>query len=163
MICGIHHVAVVTPDADRLSSFYCKLFGFEIAYDGGWQQGSTTIDAMMALRGSAARVMMLRSGTAFVEIFQFSSPEQPARAQPGGSADYGYTHFCVSVVDITAEYLRLSGLGMVFHAPPAAMGGGLTAAYGRDPDGNIIELLEIADENFAFHSSRRFLRDQAGS
>ena len=61
----------------------------------------------------------------------------------------GYTHFALDVVDIDAEYQRLSENGMTFHAPPPSreeMGGSaLRAIYGRDPDGNIIELQEIVD------------------
>jgi hypothetical protein len=33
---------------------------------------------------------------------------------------------------------------MVFHCPPQTMGN-VSATYGRDPDGNIVELLEVKD------------------
>jgi hypothetical protein len=33
---------------------------------------------------------------------------------------------------------------MTFHAPPQAQDGGFVT-YGRDPDGNIVELLEFGD------------------
>jgi hypothetical protein len=48
------------------------------------------------------------------------------------------------VVDVDAEYERLKAAGMTFHCPPQGMSG-IRATYGRDPDGNVIELLEIAD------------------
>jgi hypothetical protein len=49
------------------------------------------------------------------------------------------------VTDIDAEYERLKAAGMVFHCPPQAAGKGFRATYGRDPDGNVVELLEVKD------------------
>ena len=41
---------------------------------------------------------------------------------------------------------------MRFHVPPPAaadMGGQIRATYGRDPDGNVVELQEILDPNYS--------------
>ena len=48
--------------------------------------------------------------------------------------------------DIQAEYERLSAAGMRFHCPPLDMGA-VKATYGRDPDGNVVELQEILTED----------------
>ncbi|HJP36347.1 MAG TPA: VOC family protein, partial [Gammaproteobacteria bacterium] len=58
--------------------------------------------------------------------------------------DHGITHLCLQVSDIDAEYERLKAAGMVFHCPPQAVGDAIHATYGRDPDGNVVELLEIS-------------------
>ena len=34
---------------------------------------------------------------------------------------------------------------MIFHCPPQEVEGGIRATYGRDPDGNVVELLEVRD------------------
>ena len=44
--------------------------------------------------------------------------------------------------DIDAEYERLQAAGMLFHCPPVDYGT-VKTTYGRDPDGNVIELQEI--------------------
>lgn len=55
-------------------------------------------------------------------------------------------HLCLEVVDIAAEYERLRTAGMSFHAPPPEVASnGLKAVYARDPEGNVIELLEFTD------------------
>lgn len=154
---GVHHIGISTPDIARLSAFYQRCFGFEIAYESAWDEGVPAIDRMMGLERCAARVMMLRADTLFIELFEFSKPRQPGGELRRSPAERGYTHFCIQLRDIDAEYERLRGLGMTFHAPPALMAPGLKAAYGRDPDGNIIELLEISDPDFAFHFSQRHL------
>ena len=52
--------------------------------------------------------------------------------------------------DIDEEHKRLSEAGMRFHCPPIDAGKGLRATYGRDPDGNVVELLEVLDANGPF-------------
>ena len=55
------------------------------------------------------------------------------------------------VKDIDVEYERLVNAGVKFHTPPPKsdqLGGGkIRATYGRDPDGNVIELQEVLDPN----------------
>ena len=145
MIRGVHHVAVSTPDLDRLVAFYTDLFGFEVVMRTQWRD-RPLIDEILGLRDSAARQAMLKSGNAYLEIFEYHSPA-PRPGDPDRPVnDHGYTHFCVDVTDIDAEYERLSAAGMRFHCPPPQLGAGaVRATYGRDPDGNVVELQEIVD------------------
>lgn len=57
-------------------------------------------------------------------------------------ADHGLTHFGIWVTDIDAVHARLSEAGIRFHSPVIDFPGGMRATYGRDPDGNVFELLE---------------------
>ena len=153
MIRGIHHVGISTPDLDRLASFYTDVMGFEVVMTSQWRDREI-VDRMIGLRDSAARQVMLRAGNAYLELFEYESPS-PRPADPDRNpASHGYTHFCIDVVDIDAEYERLSQNGMTFHAPPpslAELGAArLRAIYARDPDGNIVELQEILDPTLPF-------------
>lgn len=155
MIRGIHHVALATSDIERLSNFYQDAFGFEVVYEGGWPRGSTMIDTIVGLRDSSARQVMMKAGNAHIEIFEYQTPAgQPVNPDRPPS-DHGYTHFCVDVTDIDAEYERLKGLGMTFNCPPPSRedlgGGAIRATYGRDPEGNIIEIQEILDPAHEFY------------
>ncbi len=47
------------------------------------------------------------------------------------------------MTDLDAEYERLKAAGMRFHCPPQAIGIDVRTTYGRDPDGNVIELQEV--------------------
>jgi hypothetical protein len=42
----------------------------------------------------------------------------------------------------TADIQRLKAAGMRFHCPPQYLAGLCGATYGRDPDGNIVELMQ---------------------
>lgn len=142
MIKGIHHASITTADIGRLTRFYCDLLGFEIALEYAWDAGNAAADAIYDLRDTAVKMVMLRTGNACLELFEFDSPV----GKPGDPRrpvnDQGYTHICMHVTDIDAEYERLKAAGMLFHCPPQRMPGLCAATYGRDPDGNIVELME---------------------
>ena len=153
MIRGIHHVGLSTPDLDRLVAFYRDVMGFEVVMNTQWRDREI-IDRMVGLSGSAARQVMVKAGNAFLELFEYESPVPRLATPDRNPADHGYTHICIDVVDIDAEYERLSANGMTFHAPPPSAGelghSRLRAIYGRDPDGNIVELQEILDRAVPF-------------
>ena len=142
MLLGFHHAAISTPDLDRFVEFYCGVLGCEVAWTFGWEAGSPAADAVTGLEDSAARAAMLRLGDSFLEVFEFSSPTPAAPAGDRPVNAYGITHVCLQVRDIHSEYARLQQAGMRFHCPPQAQDTGFVT-YGRDPDGNVVELLEF--------------------
>ena len=148
MIRGIHHVTVHVRDLERMARFYIEAFGFQdMNFAGGWEN-SPEIDYIVDVPGSAARSLMLSAGNCYLELFQYSQPAPDDAAQPLQPYQHGYTHFCVDVTDIEAEVERLRGVGMTFDRPqgpgkPVDVGI-VKAIYGRDPEGNLIELQETA-------------------
>lgn len=146
MIRGIHHVAIHTANFDNMVRFYRDAFGFEpIGPEIKWKD-SAVVDNIIGVRGSAARVLMLKAGTCFLEMFEYSAPEG-RDAPPLRPHDRGYTHFCVDVTDIAAEFKRLQGLGMTFMNHEPVHVGEIKAVYGTDLDGNLIEIQEVAPQN----------------
>ena len=145
MIRGIHHTAISTSDFQRALGFYRDLLGFEVVFEFAWPKGTEPADQITGLDGSAAKAAMLRAGNAFIELFEYEAP-RPASGDPTRPVcDHGITHIALDVRDIQAEYERLSAAGMRFHCPPLDMGA-VKATYGRDPDGNVVELQEILTE-----------------
>ena len=142
MIRGFHHVAINTADFDRMADFYRRAFGFEELPGGFAWAGDPHFDRTVGVPGSAGRVAMLRAGPCFLELFEYSAPP-PREGPPLRPNDRGYTHFCVLVEDIAAEVTRLKGEGMTFVAETASSEGGMACLYGADPDGNVIELLQL--------------------
>jgi catechol 2,3-dioxygenase-like lactoylglutathione lyase family enzyme len=129
---------------ERALAFYRDLLGFEIVYSSAWEIGTQGADRITGLKDSAARVVIVKAGNAFIELFQYSSPTPRLGDQMRPVCDHGITHICLDVADVDAEYARLHAAGMVFHCPPQG-NGALRATYGRDPDGNVVELLEVKD------------------
>jgi len=151
MIRGIHHVAISTPNLQRIVDFYTNVIGAEQVYDGGWEAGSDVIDTIVGLKKSHAKQAMLRLGNAYLEFFEYVTPAGKPKDPAYGVNDHGYTHFCLDVQDIDAEYQRLLAAGVAFNCPPPDFpGGAIRATYGRDPDGNVIELQQISDPGHDF-------------
>lgn len=138
---SVNHVAISTPDVDRLAAFYRDAFGFTESFQYVWNKGDRVIDTIMGLPDSAGRAVMLELGLMSLELFQFSDPVPRAGNPERPVCDHGITHVCFKVDDVQSEYARLQSAGMAFHSPPQQVGG-LSCVYGRDPDGNVIELLE---------------------
>jgi glyoxylase I family protein len=147
MIKGVHHFALSTGNLKRLLQFYCDALGFELVVEMGWERGTelgAVCDGVVGLRDSTAKAAMVSKGGVIVEMFEFSAPDPKPIPTDWKVCDHGYTHLCIEVEDIDAEYERLKNSGMTFHAPPRKEpANGMRAVYGRDPDGRVIEILEI--------------------
>jgi catechol 2,3-dioxygenase-like lactoylglutathione lyase family enzyme len=146
MINGVHHVSISTPDLDRALAFYRDVLGFEQRFEMSWEVGNDLADRIVGLKDSAARGGMVNAGNLYIEFWEYSSPT-PAPADPDRRpCDHGLTHICFDINNIDAEHARLSAAGMSFAGPPIALPeAGCKAIYGRDPDGNVIELQEIVN------------------
>ncbi len=144
MIRGLSHAAISTGDLERALAFYVGLLGFQKVDEFGWPEGTDAADQLTGLNNSAARCAVLKCGPVMMEIFEFTSPDAKEADPARPLHDRGIAHLGLDVVDIDGEYQRLKAAGVPFINEPMWAGEGVRAAYGRDPDGNIIELQEIS-------------------
>ncbi len=146
MIVGIHHVAIGVPDFERGLAFYRDTLGFEVVQRSDFAGDNALADRAIGLPGVAAKMAMLKAGNAYLELWQYASPQPDDKRQR--PCDYGYPHFCLQVDGIEREHARLAAAGMQFVGEPVDFGV-VSAIYGRDPFGNVIELYEIRDARVA--------------
>jgi catechol 2,3-dioxygenase-like lactoylglutathione lyase family enzyme len=144
MIIGFHHAAISTPDLDRSIRFYTDVVGCREAWAFSWDAGSEAADAMTGLKDSAARAVMLQLGESYLELFEFSSPVPQSGDAARPVCDHGITHICLQVRNLHEEHDRMKAAGMQFMSPPLTQETGYVV-YGRDPDGNVVELIEFTD------------------
>jgi catechol 2,3-dioxygenase-like lactoylglutathione lyase family enzyme len=147
MLLGLHHVAISTPDIERLLGFYRDQLGLPVALDQSWRRGVALADTVLGLEGSAGRQVLLRLGNAYLELFQFSSPLPRAGDPDRPVCDHGFTHVCVDVDDVDNTYERLLAAGVPFHSPPQDLFPGVRTCYGRDPDGNVVEIQQLSERH----------------
>jgi len=137
-------VSVHVNDLNQMISFYREAFGFEQVGEEFKWKNVEAMDRILDVPRSAAKGVMMRAGTCYIELFEFQAPA-PEMAKPKQPYDKGYTHFCVDVTEIEIEYDRLKTLGMTFgHNEPIDMGH-VKTIYGRDPEGNVIEIQQTAN------------------
>jgi glyoxylase I family protein len=142
MIRGIHHIAIHTPNLDRLRDFYVNAFNFEPVGEEVNLKDFAAASLIVGVPNAEARSLMMKAGNCYIELFEWSAPFGGV-VPPRNAYDFGYTHFMVDVSDIDSEYDRLSALGMTFVHPSAVRFGDAASVYGRDPDGNLIEIGEL--------------------
>lgn len=144
MIKNINHLALSTANLDRLLHFYRDLLGARIVFETSWPVGTQMLDDITRLKDSSARVVMIAFGQTQIELFEFATPK-PKPSDPNRPVcDHGITHLCFEVTDLAGEYKRLMAAGVDFHCPPQQPAGhGVSTTYARDPDGNVVEFLEV--------------------
>jgi catechol 2,3-dioxygenase-like lactoylglutathione lyase family enzyme len=145
MIKGVHHVAVHVRDLDAMVTFYRDAFGFEPIDEGFSWTNNPVVAKLIDVPYSEAKGIMLRTGNCYLELFQYRAPD-PVSTRPLAPYDRGYTHFCVEMNDIARQFERLRALGMTFGHTEPVDAGPTMAIYGKDPEGNIIEILECKAE-----------------
>ncbi len=144
MFVGIHHTAISTPDLERSVGFYRDHFGFAPAFDFAWDESNEGFQRTHALPETRGRVVMLERGDSRLEIFEYAKPV-PRPADPHRrNVEHGIAHVSFEVKDIEAEYARLRDAGVRFQSEPVPQNT-IKCCYCRDPDGNVIELIEYFD------------------
>jgi glyoxylase I family protein len=154
LVMRMHHTAISTPNLPRLVAFYEQLFGYKVVREFSWPRGVAMINAVIGLPDCAAKAVMLRRGDSMLELFEYSHPEPKPQPENRPASDHGFTHICFLVSDVEKEQARCEAAGMRFHSP-VQRSEELAFSYGRDPDGNVIELLQLLQADHAFALAAR--------
>ena len=149
MILGMHHAAIAVPDLAEGVRFYGDVVGFEVVDEIALPGGIAPLAQAFGIDDSACQVRMMRKGNSFIELFEYGASEDGDPDRPVNRI--GITHIALASDDPEGDYTRLSEGGVAFNAP--LFGAAPTRfAYGRDPFGNVIELIEHGEGDTA----RRF-------
>lgn len=148
MITGMDHVGISVTSMERAIGFYRDVLGMDVLFRGRfgkeWHEPNEYEQrrAILGLKEAEGEVALLRLGGMQIELFEFTSP-RPKPVDPNRPVcDHGITHICLAVTDTQAVYARLKAAGVAFHCEPQFFPGQALVTYGRDPDGNVFELLE---------------------
>jgi glyoxylase I family protein len=141
VILGVHHPALSVPDMDEAMAFYCGKLGFEPVMEIELPAGIEMMSKAFDLEDAGYKVAMLRKGNSCIELFEFTGEDVPA-ADPNRPVNkHGITHICLAASEYEKDYSVLCEAGVQFNTEPNGAAPNRWA-YGRDPFGNVIELLE---------------------
>jgi len=143
MILGVHHPALAVPDMNRALAFYCDVLGFEKVMEADIPSGIAPMNEAFGIDDSGCKMRMVRKGNSCIELFEFNSPAPGPENPPVNQT--GITHFAIASDDFQKDYDELVAKGVSFNAPPFGAAPS-RFAYGRDPFGNVFELLEHAPQ-----------------
>ena len=135
------HVGLCTADIDRATRFWTGVLEQEpyARADFGPMPAFDEITGLPGVRMSWSS--WLRTGVLGVELWQFHEPATRPRPQPRAADALGWHHVGLSCTDVRSERDRLVELGARFPQLPAD-GSPLHVLFGRDPDGNLLELID---------------------
>jgi len=153
----IRHLALATPDIERLTDFYSVLLGQpEFRRLGNWsflRLEGEKIDAVAGLDGIVGESAFFQIRNLELEIFKFHSHPTQLPATPRPLDAPGYNMMVLDVSDLdAARALFLEAGGTIVTERSPLDGGELI--FGRDPDGNLIGLQTAPTD--ALVSSRNF-------
>lgn len=137
------HVGISVVNLERSLAFYRDLLGMKVVEEVTFN--GERYEAILALKGARGRIAILKSGSLTIELFEFAEPAPKPANAPRPVSDHGITHVAVEVDDIQELYDRLSSAGVTFHCPPIHFPACATATYARDPDGNVVEILQLVE------------------
>jgi lactoylglutathione lyase len=131
----LDHVGLSVGDLDAAAQFYSRAFGFRRQVE-------------FALDPHPIRGLMLRHETGMrLELFERegSVPGIQGATPIDAPATRGYGHFAFAAPDIDSVFARAleAGASAVFEPAPSPEPG-VRFAFLADPEGNLVELVELA-------------------
>ncbi len=138
----IGHVGVTVSDFEAAVAWYHEMFGFylvsEMTVEG---EAANALSDLYGERDLTVRLGFMRApGGGVLEIFQFTpaAPPEPVRWNR-----VGYTHLALSVSNVAVLTERLKAKGVEFVLDEPQFLGGAHWIFFKDPDGNLIELIDL--------------------
>jgi catechol 2,3-dioxygenase-like lactoylglutathione lyase family enzyme len=133
-----HHFAVTVSDLDRAVAFYRDTLGLDVLSE--FSVGGEAFATGVGIDGASAEFVHLDGGDARLELVEYDPEGDPATEtdlnQPGA------THLGLEVDDLDAVYDSLPD-GVETIAEPQTTESGTRICFLRDPDGTLVELLEL--------------------
>jgi catechol 2,3-dioxygenase-like lactoylglutathione lyase family enzyme len=139
----LRHFGVVVSDLDRALEFYCHILGFSVARR--MEERGPFIDELLGLQGTHVTTVKLAAaqGGVQIELLCFRSHSDSA-TRPRRINEIGPTHLALTVDDLSGLHRRIIEAGLPFLSPPLlSVDGRAKVAFCRDPDGTLLELVEM--------------------
>jgi catechol 2,3-dioxygenase-like lactoylglutathione lyase family enzyme len=141
------HIAIATPDIDRLVDFYSQLLGTKPYSRADAIKNSPKLDAIANIDSLKLRGAWFRTGNMILEMWQFDNPRTPPATQETPFIQVGYQQIAFEVGNIEQEFQRLKGLGFKFLSSSPIQSETETGLFLRDPDGNLLQLFQYNSES----------------
>jgi lactoylglutathione lyase len=139
---GIGHVAIRVKDVERTLDFYVRRLGFA--------------EMFRIERDGRLWLLYLRiTDGQYLEVF----PDASGNEAPPPEAN-GFNHLCLEVADIDLALAELSAAGVEPVRAKALGADGNFQAWVADPDGNRIELMQLAEDSLQRRAIARLGADR---
>jgi lactoylglutathione lyase len=128
MLTKIDHTAITCKDLTTSLKFYTEVLGF------------IETDRLDFPENKMQLVYVEKNGSK-LELFGYARPVEMLNKQTDNPA-VGFTHLALLVDNLDQMALELKQKGVKFDVAPMDAKGNVRIAFFKDPDGNVIELIE---------------------
>lgn len=139
-----HHIGISVTNLEKSIDFYRDMLKMDLQVPP-FDLGGENVEQVMGLQNVKVRQCIMSKGNLMLEVFEFASPDSAPQDPNYSVANRGISHFGVAIDDIDGAYEHMVAHGVHFHSPVQTFQHGIKATYGRDPDGNVFELLEFPE------------------
>ena len=142
MITQFRHAGIVVTDLERALRFYRDELGFVIKKQ--MDESGPCLEKILALPAvRVTTVKMTAPDGGMIELLKFHSHPETRNELPRAN-QIGTSHIALTVKNLDQAYARLTSIGIQFNAPPQRSPDGMVkVTFCRDPDGTLIELVEM--------------------
>ncbi|WP_128904292.1 VOC family protein [Halorubrum amylolyticum] len=134
-----HHVGITVADLDRAVDFYTETFDLDLRSE--FTVGGDAFAEAVAVEGASAEFAHLNADGARIELVAYDPAAESIDAADPELNRQGATHLGLSVDDVAAFYADLDD-DVETLSPPRTTESGTTILFVRDPEGNLIEVLD---------------------
>lgn len=137
------HVALVSPDIQRLANFYSTiLMNMDAVPDIPRFRENPRLDEVADLVNVDLYGTWIATPNVLIEIWQYVNPPTPTTTGLRSLTEPGYSHIAFEVDDLNGEIERLREHGVSFTSEPIHWDQ-QSAVFGHDPDGNLFQLMQL--------------------
>ena len=140
------HLGMTVRDTRKTLDFYCNILGAKMLWEAGEPQQGSQTEMIFGLPGARVLVSGVELHGVVIEFFQFLQPQIDETSFHDDFYSGGWKHLALKVVDIETEAARLKAKGVHFRFPIQTLPGGTRMIYFDDPDGIMLELIQLAEE-----------------
>lgn len=142
-ILGARHIGITVSDMARSLRFYCDYLGLSEIGDYP-ARGGEYYETLVGVPGALIDIKTLAApdGTSKVELLKYRT--HPVEAgKLAAATEPGRPHGAFTVDNLQTLYDRRDEFGCHFKSRPLRSPDGVLVAYCHDPDGTILELVQL--------------------
>ena len=146
VIKNIRHTGLVVRDINRSLAFYRDTLGLHVK--STQEETGSFLDTILADQGIVVQTvkMAASSGETLLELLYFKAPVgiELGICLPKPYNSFGFTHlaFTVGEVELACTAVITAG-GQCLSPPQKSADGSVRVAFCRDPEGNLLELVQL--------------------
>ena len=141
----LRHVGITVCDLEKMQAFYCRAFDCKALKR--MEESGECIDNFSGMKSiNVTTLKMQFLGGGILELLKYHgshSTEISLKNQYKKITHVGISHFAITVNNLDTLYGKLAEEGTVFIYPvQTSPDGNVKIAFCRDPEGNLLELVE---------------------